>query len=677
QLIPVIDNIIAGLSIIPSTFAQDNLRTDLSDLKSFFESTEELVTLSRFLAALSEKQPIMLIVDDLHFADSSTLKLFRNLAEAIQESRFFLVGIYRKEALIKTVDETNRPFLDFIQRIQRDGLCQNLELKRLTKEDSSVLINNVLGIYDDLLAERIYEETEGNPFFILETLKFLINRNLLKRKGNKWKLDKDIKEIEIPPTIHDIISSRIHILREEEREILDCASVVGEEFSSTLIENVTGLKRLQVLKKLNNVERKYQLIRSFDGKYRFDHSKIREVLYQEIAPELRKEYHLLIGEHLEKFKENLGEAVNRLAHHYYLSGNADKSVPYLLEAGERSTREWAIFETIRYFLQALDAMKDDEKWNKERTETFEALGALYGLAAEHELANEFYQKGIISTVDETHKNRMQRKIRRKKIVEKDGVKLAYYVYGEGEPTILLLAWTATAELWVPQITYFSQKCRLVTVDLRGTGESDKPPGEYSLDMYVNDLKLIIDDLQDSNIVFVGSFFGGKIAIKYVTSYPGKITKLVLLCSNPAPVSARPGFDKTAFEENHKKMLKTPSLGVKRFWEKLVPEPRFKALREWGLKSSEKTPPAIFVQSFYNLSKADVRPLLKKINVPTLILGGDKTGYSCANVKYLKEQIPGSKDFVFKDLGLCFLNMKAPNTFNRILDSFINTGEIQD
>ena len=93
--------------------------------------------------------------------------------------------------------------------------------------------------------------------------------------------------VEIPPKIHDIILDRTNILREEERDILDCASVVGEEFSSDMIEKITGLNRLRLLKKLSRIERKYQLIHSFDGKYRFDHAKIREVIYQEMAPELR------------------------------------------------------------------------------------------------------------------------------------------------------------------------------------------------------------------------------------------------------------------------------------------------------------------------------------------------------------------------------------------------------
>ena len=98
----------------------------------------------------------------------------------------------------------------------------------------------MLGIYDYIFEKLIYEETEGNPFFILETLKFLINKKLLVLKGEKWEFAKRLSEIELPHTIRDVISRRIYILREGERDILDCASVVGEQFTSDMIEDITG-----------------------------------------------------------------------------------------------------------------------------------------------------------------------------------------------------------------------------------------------------------------------------------------------------------------------------------------------------------------------------------------------------------------------------------------------------
>ena len=675
QLISTVADIITGSSTVSTTFTEERIDDGSSSLKALFDREGELADLSRLLIALSEKQPILLFLDDLHLADSSTLKLFQNLARIIQESSLLLVGTYRQEALSNKAELANHPFIDFVQILKIENLSQNVELKRLDQEQSSFLIKYVLGIDDALLTKRIHKETSGNPFFILETLRFLINKKLLKKEGNKWKLAKEIIEVNIPPKIHDLISRRTNILKEEERDILDCASVVGEEFTSDIIEKVTGLNRLRVLKKLNNIERKYQLIHSREGKYAFDHSKIREVLYQEMAPELRKEYHSLIGEYLEKkFRKNLEEVMNELAHHYYMSRNSQKAVFYLLQAGERSRREYALFETIRSFSQALELMANNKKWSKERIETLEALGSFYGLAAEHELANKCYHRAIASTDDEAVKDRLRKKIRKKRIVENNGTKLAYYTYGEGEPTILMLSGLVTPQMFNPQVNYFSQKYKVVTVDLRGTGESDKPSCEYTVDMHTDDLRLIIEDLQDKNIIIIGFSMGGMIGIKYTANNPRRISKMVLWAVNPAPLTDMPDFNEKARE----RAKKPPSWRVRKFWEVIFSRPATEHLVDWGLKSTQKTPPEVFVNTFKNWMNEDVRPLLGKIDVPTLIIQGEKCLIPLEKARYLNENILGSKLLIIKrtesSVGV-FPNIFEGSKHNKILEHFITTGEI--
>ena len=213
--------------------------------------------------------------------------------------------------------------------------------------------------------------------------------------------------------------------------MLDCASVIGDEFTPDTIQEITGLERLQLLKKLNRIERKYQLIHSTNKKFRFDHSKIRELLYQEINPELRKEYHSMIAHQLEIQNRNISnELLHQVAYHYSNSMNTQKAVPYLLKVGKRSEREFAVFEAIQYYSQALELMKDCEEWVYQKIDILEALGNLYAINAEHEKANECYLKILAITDDEIIKARVQRKIRQKRIVENNGVKLAYFIYGE-------------------------------------------------------------------------------------------------------------------------------------------------------------------------------------------------------------------------------------------------------
>jgi pimeloyl-ACP methyl ester carboxylesterase/sugar-specific transcriptional regulator TrmB len=677
-MIPLIDKIIIGHPIDVSIGTKKIFDINKDGLKPLFESARELVSLCHLFTLVSENQPIMLLIDDLHLADSYSLNFFKTLSQAIPESRFLLIGIYRKEGLTKISKEIRKPFLDLLLNMKRDELHQDIELERLNREDTSTLINHIIAIDNELLIERIYKETDGNPLFILETLKFLINNKLLKIEENKWQPTRDVDKFEIPPRIYDIIYRRINILKEEERDILDCAAIIGEEFSSNILKSVTKLSRLGLLKKLNRIERNYQLIHSYSRGYRFDHTKIREVLYKEMAPELRKEYHLQIAKEIEeKSKSNLDKVVDQLAYHYYKSGQAQKAIPYLLKAGEKSRKEWAIFENIRYFSQALELMKNDEKWSKKYTETLESLGSLHALTSEHELANKYFQKAIESISDEENKKRIKKKIRHKRIVYNKGIKLVYYIYGEGETTIFLLSWTANTELWIPQVTFFSRIYKVVTMDLRGIGESDKPQGEYTIDKYVDDLKSVIDDLGDEHIIFVGAFIGATIAIKYVINYPGKVTKLILSSFLPEPITARPDFSIDAFETEYENALKSPHQYIKSFWEKLIPDPKLKSVIEWGHKTTQRIPPEIFINSRFNYRKEDIRPLLRRIDIPTLILYGDwKIHPGLKNAKKLENIISGSKVFFFEGLGLCFLNMFEADKFNEILDTFIETGKIK-
>jgi len=640
---------------------------------TLFERDAGLEAISSLLVAISGKQPLLLFIDDLHLADTSSLSLLYYLARVVQNSKILVVGAYRSE-------EISRPLLGIMQMMSRDDLFQEIALKRLSQINYFDFILSMLGVDLGDLVKLIYEETEGNPFFAIETLRLLMQQNVLIKEDARWKLSKNIKEVEIPPRVYDVVVRRINALKDEERDILDCASVVGEEFSSSVVENVSGLGRIELLKCLNNIERKYHLVHSFEGGYRFDHSKISEVLYNEIAPELKKEYHSMIAEYMEEAnKDRLEEVVNELAHHYYRSGNAQKGVPYILKAGEDAREKWAAFEAVRLYSQALEMMRDDERWSDERTKALEALGDVCAFTGRHEKANECYEKGMATAKDDIAKDRMRRKIWRKMILNKNGVKLAYYVYGEGEPTLVfVIAWIGTAEFWVYQVNYFSQNFKMVAVDMRGSGESDKPADNYTLDLYVDDLNSIIEELQEKNIVLVGESMGASIAIKYVTKYPGKVSKLVLMSGTPKALSSDDfphGLSLEVLDRLLTSAQESYSRFVRYFMELAFPEPGTEYLKELGFRLYQKTPEEIAINVANNFSKEDLRPLLGKINIPTLILHGENDRADpLEGAKYMHEKIPGSKMYIFKGKGHC-PSITAADKFNKILEEFIRTGKL--
>ena len=672
KAIPVVGGILAGTTVAYRTYKNEKDKEKVANLGTLMERDAGLESISDLLVAISKKQPLLLFIDDLHLADTPSLSLFYYLARKVQDSKILAVGAYRPQ-------EVSGALLDIMQMMSRDGLYQKEELERLSQADHFDFMRSMLG--EDLgdLVKLVYKETEGNPFFAIETLRLLTQQKILITENGHWKLSRSIEDIEIPPRVHDVIVRRVNALETGERDILDCVSVIGEVFSSSIVEKALGLDRIRLLRILNKIEKDYHLIRSFEAGYKFDHSKIREVLYSEIAPELRKEYHSMIAKSIEETnKDSLEDVMNELAYHYYRSGNAQKGIPYLLRAGEDTREKWAVFEAEKFFSQALEMMGNDERWSEDRTRALEALGDVHAFTGQHEEANECYSKGIASAKDDAARERMRRKTRRKMVLDKNGVKLAYYLYGEGQPTLVfLVAWVWTAEFWQPQVNYFSQNFKMVTIDMRGTGDSDKPAGDYTLDLYADDLDSIIEELHEKNIVLIAESYGASIAIKYITRYPGKVPKLVLVGVSPKfmatddfPIGmpanmlveaqrAPEGFDWAVFLET------------------VFPEPGTNYLREWGLKMALKTPPEISLNSIANLFVADLRPLLKKIDMPTLILHGEKdmvfTSVS-EGAKYMQENIQGSKNYIIKDAGH-FPSITAADKFNGILKEFVTTGKL--
>ena len=682
QAIPVVGNLIAGVAVAYRTYKDEKGKEKHTELGGLFERDEGLETISDLLVAISEKQPSLLFIDDLHLADTPSLSLLYYLARHVQNSKILVVGTYRTEEVARIHEGTVHPLLDVMQRMSREDLFRKIELKRLSQINYFDLIRSMLGVSLDDLVKLIHEETEGNPFFAIETLRMLMQQKVLIKEDASWKLSKNIEEVEIPPRVYDVVVHRINALKDEERDILNCASVVGEEFSSEVIESISGLSRIRLLKTLNDIEGRYHLIHSFEDGCRFDHSKIREVLYNEIAPRLRNEYHSMIARYIEEAnKDRLEEVVTELAYHYHRCGNAKKAIPYLLEAGEDAREKWAVFEAVKFFSQALEMMGNDERWSKDRTRTLEALGDVYAFTGQHEKANECYEKGMTGAKDDAGTERMRRKTRRKMVLDKNGVKLAYYVYGEGQPTLIfLVAWIWTAEFWQPQVNYFSQNFKMVTIDMRGTGESDKPAGDYTLDLYADDLDSIIEELKEKNVVLIGESIGASIAIKYVTKYPGKVSKLVLVGGSPHPL-ATDDFPYGMPENSLAPLLtitkETYSNVARAFIELIFSESGTEYLKEWGLKMGVKTPMEISVNSFMNFVKEDLRPLLRKIDMPTLILHGEKdiifTRVS-EGAKYIHENISGSKNYIFEGKGH-FPSITAADKFNRTLKEFVTTGKL--
>jgi pimeloyl-ACP methyl ester carboxylesterase len=322
-------------------------------------------------------------------------------------------------------------------------------------------------------------------------------------------------------------------------------------------------------------------------------------------------------------------------------------------------------------------MGDDERWSDNKAKALEALGNVCALTGQHERANKCFEEGIASSKNDVAKDRMRRKIRRKMILDRNGVKLAYYVYGEGEPTLVfVVAFVGTAEFWIAQVKYFSQNHKVVTIDMRGAGESDKPAGNYTFDLYAEDLNSIIEELQEKNFVLICESSGVFIATRYINKYPGKVSKLILIGGTPKLV-ATDEFPHGVPLEVARGLLtrfqKSYSWGLTAFLKTVFPEPGTDYVKEWGFRMSQRTTKEIIANHLSNFLKEDIRPVLGKIDIPTLIIHGEND-MMCplAGARYMHEKIPKSEMYVFKDKGHA-PSITAADKFNKLLEKFMVTG----
>jgi tetratricopeptide (TPR) repeat protein len=243
--------------------------------------------------------------------------------------------------------------------MEREELYDKVHLDRLNKKYLPDFFNSMLGNIDFMVdfENRIYQETEGNPLFMMELGKFMIEENIIKQIDGIWKESEEIQNIEIPSKVYNLIAGRMNRLERGDRRIVDYASVFGETIVPSIIADALNINKVHLLERLKEIEQTFKVIHSFDGNFRFNHTKIKEVLYNEIPLELRKEYHLIIANSVEnKYFDEIENAIYLLAQHYYFGGDFRQSLHYSVKAGEEALSANAPEKAIEFYERALDSV---------------------------------------------------------------------------------------------------------------------------------------------------------------------------------------------------------------------------------------------------------------------------------------------------------------------------------
>ncbi len=353
------------------------------------------------LKRLSANSPLILFVDDLQWADPTTLTLLHYLSRNLQDSSVMIVGTYRPEDVSM---EESHPLRRLIANMSREGLIEVINLTRMDERGVEEIIRSMVPNLelDEKVVARIYRETGGVPFFVIEVVKYLLHNGYIVQDGERYVM-REIEAEDIPTRVKDVVKRRIDALDQDDRDILECAAVMGEEFSSDILAEALGIPKIRLLKKLGNIKRKHMLIRYSDGKYRFDHAMIREILYSEIDLELRKEYHRLVADTIvEHYGGSVDDVVGEVAYHYYMAGD-QRASKYLIMAGDKARDMYSNEEAARFYSYALKMVSGEEKIS-----LYEKLGHVYLSQGEFEKAIEYYDMVIRDTEDDLLKAKSHR-----------------------------------------------------------------------------------------------------------------------------------------------------------------------------------------------------------------------------------------------------------------------------
>jgi len=312
-------------------------------------------TISGIIKIMTQDRPVVLHFDDIHWADSPTLNLLTYLAMTTRNDRLIIIGTYRPEELV--LEEGKRHPLELtLQLLSKENLSHELKLARLDKQGTHEVVNSVFtdSGFPDNFYDSIHQETEGNPLFILEVLKYLQDEGIVGKDEPGWHLAGEMTKLAIPDRVTDVITHRLAKLTPETRAVLDVAAVEGYTFQSDTISDVLREPRLRVLRRLQNLESEHHLVHALEHEYQFDHGKIQETIYNTLAPELKKEYHKLIADYFIKHYSNKDEYAGKIANHLIAAAHKNESLTYLLIAGQYAQRLYANEEALKYYDTGLD-----------------------------------------------------------------------------------------------------------------------------------------------------------------------------------------------------------------------------------------------------------------------------------------------------------------------------------
>jgi len=361
----------------------------------------------RFFTQLAAHQPLLFIMEDLHWSDDSSLELLVYLARRCRRLPILFVLTYRGEEVSPELRHTLAEF-------DREHLAQDFFLQRLGRADVDAMLQAIFAMHQAVhtgLGESIYQLTEGNPFFVEEVLKSLIATGEITSREGNWErtllFGAHARHLSIPRSVQDAVYQRTKQLSDPARQVLALAAVAGRRFNLTILQQVTRIEASHLLELMKELIAAQLVMEEDADQFSFRHALTRQAVYAELLAGERRVLHRTIAETIEAraFPSSVLDAqLVDLAYHFFAGEVWAKAVEYGQRAGERALILYSPRAAIEHLTRTLEALKHLDRTSS--VTVLQARGHAYETIGLFEQARADYEQAL-SLAQQTQDSRME------------------------------------------------------------------------------------------------------------------------------------------------------------------------------------------------------------------------------------------------------------------------------
>jgi class 3 adenylate cyclase/tetratricopeptide (TPR) repeat protein len=322
-----------------------------------------------FIARASTRFPLMLVADDVHWADEPTLLLIEHMAAVVPDLRVLALGTYRDVEL-----DVARPLAATLERLVRARTAERLSVKRLDRSGVALMLEGLAGkAPPEAIVGAIFAETEGNPFFVEEVFRHLVEEGKVFDDAGAFRTDLEVDELDVPESVRLVVGRRLERLGAEAQKVLAAGAVVGRAFPFALLEEITDTDTDRLLDMVEEAEAAKVIVpeeRDGDVHYSFAHELIRQTLLAQLSLLRRQRLHLAVADAIERTDSTAATTrPSELAHHLLQAGAGaatGRTVSYLERTADRAMQAAAFEEALRAIDDALSLVGDDDTGRRGR-----------------------------------------------------------------------------------------------------------------------------------------------------------------------------------------------------------------------------------------------------------------------------------------------------------------------